>query len=242
MFNAEIPTRAELPSTARLVQSTVLAAGIAALLLVTTVLPAEYAVDPTGVGRALGLTQMGEIKKQLAIEAEQDRQRDRQQQAPSSDRRSAVSGPSLARRMFFGTAVAHSGHKEDEKNAGQAVTQTVPTSREIAQPAGAAGKSDEVAIVLKPGQGIEYKLAMKKDAVVKYSWTVANGNVNYDLHGSHGGKESSYKKGRGVASDEGTLTAAYDGYHGWFWRNRGTADVTIMLKVDGAYTELKKMP
>jgi hypothetical protein len=96
--------------------------------------------------------------------------------------------------------------------------------------------------VLKPGQGIEYKLAMKKDAVVTYSWTTANGNVNYDLHGSQGGKESSYKKGRGVASDEGTLTAAYDGYHGWFWRNRGTADVTITLKVSGAYSELKKMP
>ena len=33
------------------------------------VLPAEYGIDPTGVGRALGLTQMGEIKVQLAEEA-----------------------------------------------------------------------------------------------------------------------------------------------------------------------------
>lgn len=216
MFNAEIPTRAELPSTARLVKSTVLAAAVAALILVTAVLPAEYAIDPTGIGRSLGLTQMGEIKKQLAIEAEQDRQRDRQQQAPSPDRRSAFPGPSFVGRLLFGTA--------------------------LAQPAATAGKSDEVSIVLKPGQGIEYKLAMKKDAAVTYSWTTANGNVNYDLHGSQGGKESSYKKGRGVASDEGTLTAAYDGYHGWFWRNRGTADVTIVLKVSGAYLELKKMP
>lgn len=216
MFNAEIPTRAELPSTARLVKSTVLAAAVAALILVTAVLPAEYAIDPTGIGRSLGLTQMGEIKKQLAIEAEQDRQRDRQQQAPSPDRRSVVPGPSFVGRLLFGTA--------------------------LAQPASTADKSDEVAIVLKPGQGIEYKLAMRKDAVVKYAWSTANGSVNYDLHGSQGGKESSYKKGRGVASDEGTLTAAYDGYHGWFWRNRGTADVTITLKVSGTYSELKKMP
>ncbi|MCQ9186927.1 hypothetical protein KMT30_49390, partial [Streptomyces sp. IBSBF 2953] len=38
-------------------------------LLVTVVMPSEYAVDPTGVGRALGLTQMGELKIILAQEA-----------------------------------------------------------------------------------------------------------------------------------------------------------------------------
>ena len=38
---------------------------IAAGLLITTVLPAEYGIDPTGVGRALGLARMGEIKVSL---------------------------------------------------------------------------------------------------------------------------------------------------------------------------------
>ena len=38
------------------------AAGMAALLLVTVVLPAEYGIDWTGVGRLLGLTSMGERK------------------------------------------------------------------------------------------------------------------------------------------------------------------------------------
>jgi len=33
------------------------------------VLPAEYGIDPTGIGRALGLTPMGEIKMSLAAEA-----------------------------------------------------------------------------------------------------------------------------------------------------------------------------
>ena len=51
MFNAEIPSRAELPSTAKLVKSTVIAAAAAAVILVTVVLPAEYAIDPTGIGR-----------------------------------------------------------------------------------------------------------------------------------------------------------------------------------------------
>ena len=36
---------------------------IAAVLLATVVLPAEYGIDPTGLGRAIGLTAMGERKK-----------------------------------------------------------------------------------------------------------------------------------------------------------------------------------
>jgi hypothetical protein len=55
MYNTDIPTRAELPTSAQLIRSTLIAAGIAAALLVTVVLPAEYGIDPTGAGRALGL-------------------------------------------------------------------------------------------------------------------------------------------------------------------------------------------
>jgi hypothetical protein len=98
-------------------------------------------------------------------------------------------------------------------------------------------------VTLKPNEGIEYKLIMVRGAVAQYAWKTDGGNVNYDLHGSPkgGGKETSYKKGRDVAADSGTLTAAYDGSHGWFWRNRGTKDVTITLKTTGAYSEIKRM-
>lgn len=71
MYNTDLPRRADLPTSAQLLRSTVIAAAAAAAILVTIVLPSEYAVDPTGVGRVLGLTQMGEIKVQLAGEAAQ---------------------------------------------------------------------------------------------------------------------------------------------------------------------------
>ena len=70
MYNTDLPTRAELPSTGKLLRSTGVAALVAAGLLVTTILPAEYGIDPTGVGRALGLTGMGEIKVALAAESQ----------------------------------------------------------------------------------------------------------------------------------------------------------------------------
>lgn len=46
---------ADLPSSARLVRATLLAAAIAGVMLVTVILPAEYGIDPTGIGTALGL-------------------------------------------------------------------------------------------------------------------------------------------------------------------------------------------
>jgi len=72
MYNTDMPTRAELPTTRQLLRSTLIAAVAAAALLVTVVLPAEYGVDPTGIGGVLGLKEMGEIKMQLAEEAQLD--------------------------------------------------------------------------------------------------------------------------------------------------------------------------
>ncbi len=74
MFNSNRPSLEELPSSAQLLKSTAIAAVSAVAILVTVVLPAEYGIDPTGVGRAIGLAEMGEIKTQLAEEAEADRQ------------------------------------------------------------------------------------------------------------------------------------------------------------------------
>ena len=46
----------ELPSTPKLLRSTLLALAAATVLLLTTVLPAEYGLDPTGLGKKMGLT------------------------------------------------------------------------------------------------------------------------------------------------------------------------------------------
>ncbi len=73
MFNTEKPDLEALPTSAQLLRSTLLAATIAIAILVAVVLPAEYGIDPTGAGKVLGLTEMGEIKRELAIEAEEDK-------------------------------------------------------------------------------------------------------------------------------------------------------------------------
>lgn len=78
MYNSNIPTNDELPSTGRLIKSTILAAISAGVLLVTVVMPAEYGIDPTGIGNATGLKRMGHIKASLAEEAAADKAKDAQ--------------------------------------------------------------------------------------------------------------------------------------------------------------------
>lgn len=164
---------------------------------------------------------MGEIKKQLADEAEEDRKSGLHQSSlPQEDRsRFNLLGK-------IGEALIPSAH------AGERIV--------VAQ--AAAAKSDVTLFTLKPSEGVEYKMTMKRGGQVKYSWKSEGGVVNYDMHGTPlSGKESSYKAARGVAGDEGTLTAGYDGSHGWFWRNRGKQDVKITLQTEGAYSDIKRM-
>jgi hypothetical protein len=63
---AQTPNIGELPTSKQLNRATLIAAAVAALVLTTAVLPAEYGIDPTGAGRVLGLTKMGEAKRQAA--------------------------------------------------------------------------------------------------------------------------------------------------------------------------------
>lgn len=211
MFNSQAPAPDDLPSSKQLVKSTVIAMAAAAAILVTIVLPSEYAIDPTGVGSALGLTAMGEIKTQLAEEAEMDRVK-----VTVPVQTSVQQGSGLLDRI-----VREFGIKSAQ-------------AQDVL-------RQDEMSVILQPGEGAEIKLMMVKGAKANYAWTVNGGKVNFDTHGDGGGENISYEKGRGVAEDSGVIEAAFDGNHGWFWRNRTSAPVTVTLKTEGAYSDIKQM-
>jgi hypothetical protein len=219
MYNTDIPTRAELPTTAQLIRSTTIAAVSALVLLVTVVLPSEYAIDPTGLGRLLGLTEMGQIKTRLAAEAAAD---------AAAVQRDAATAPAAA------SAPAPAAAPEASPPA-------APSAAPPPEAPAATPWRDERRFTLTPGEGIEIKLRMNEGDKALYAWTVEGGVVNYDTHGDALGRSISYVKGRGVAADEGELVAAFTGNHGWFWRNRGSADVTVVLRTGGAYSDIKQV-
>ena len=240
MYNSDLPRRAELPSSRQSLKSTLLAMVVAGVLLVTVVLPAEYGVDPTGVGRTLGLTAMGEIKRSLAQEAEQA---SAPVAAPTPPPAASISSPASV------PAAA-------PVPAPVAVPAPVPASLAATAAPGKAStgtsspdqpgmRSDEMTVILKPGEAAEIKLVMGKDAKVRYEWIAQGGTVNYDRHGdplqAPKGFYHGYGKGRATPRDAGELVAAFDGSHGWFWRNRSGSTVTLTLRTQGAYTAIKRV-
>lgn len=213
MYNTDLPNRAELPSARQLTRSTLIAAAVAAVLLVGIVMPAEYGRDPIGTGSLLGLKKMGEIKVSLAQEAQ-----------------SAQSAPLPASAQV------------SEAPAAVAVPQKPAATP---QPEAPALSTHVTSVTLKPGQAAEIKLDMRKGAEVRFEWTAQGGPVNFDNHGdpvnAPAGFYHGYGKGRQVERDAGVIQAAFDGKHGFFWRNRGSRPVTIELKTEGDYAALKRM-
>ncbi len=113
---------------------------------------------------------------------------------------------------------------------------------------GAAGSRwrDSMAITLQPSEGIEVKMSMRASEKARYAWTTNGGEVYFNMHGEPPDPPKDYaahRYGKGTSTGEsGELVAAFDGVHGWFWRNRNDVPVTITLKTGGAYLVLKEMP
>ncbi|WP_295894663.1 transmembrane anchor protein [uncultured Vibrio sp.] len=219
MYNADMPTRSELPTTKQLIRSTLIALSTAIVLLVTVILPAEYAIDPTGAGRVLGLTEMGEIKAQLDQEAKEDQ---------------ANSGVVVAE----DTVVNELSRVEPEGTLPNYEETTLKTNvTVVAEPVW----KDKIMLSLKPGQGAEVKLVMEKGQTAQFKWVTKGGPVNYDTHGDGNGKSISYEKGRGVPHDNGELVATFTGNHGWFFRNRNENSVVVILRTNGEYSKMKRV-
>ena len=218
------PDHIDPPASKRLLRSTFSAAVVAAVLMALIVLPAEYGVDPTGIGGVLGLKEMGEIKVQLALEAEAEAQLTASPaQAADAERLSAIE-----RRLDDIHALLAAGVDTTVREPEAEPVPETPTWR------------DEITIILTPGQGVEYKLVMTEGAEAEFEWTTNGGALNYDTHGNGSGNSISYEQGRGVPDGSGILIAAFDGDHGWFFRNRTSEDVQLTLRTRGDYAEFKR--
>jgi hypothetical protein len=214
----------DVPSGALLLRSTLIALAVAAVLLVTCVLPAEYGKDVTGVGRLLGLTQMGEVKLALAEEAASNAAAEASADSVIAAAEAGVESPG-------GTSTAGAA-AADASTAGGAVT------------GAPAVRVDTTFMTLTPNKGGEIKLVMPAQTRAAYRWTVTGGVVNFEMHGDATNAPKdwfvSYRKGQGAAADSGELVAGFKGNHGWYWRNRGAGDVLIRLVTSGAYERVEK--
>ena len=213
MFNTPLPTVNELPTTRKLVRSTVIAMLVAAGLLVTVVMPSEYAIDPTGVGRTLGLTQMGELKIILAQEALADAAPP-QASAPEPAPQIAAVKPEV-QPAVQPVAKSNLALKKDQ------LTITLKP-----------GEGKEIKLEVLKNRTVNYEWTTVGGPV--------NYDTHGEPYNGEKGYFHSYNKGKQVKSDKGEFIANFDGTHGWFWRNRSNSDVTISLRTAGDYLSIKQ--
>lgn len=212
------PPTPALPSTARLVRATLISLLVAAVILVTTVLPAEYGIDPTGIGARLGLDVL-----QPAVEA-----------------------PTVPASGEASTAVATAPRPSTdstEANAALAAKAAAAFGANAGQSLDAAAfsaspgqlRTDTFSVTLEPGKGAEVKSALKAGDGLVFRWT-ASADVAVDMHGEAPGAKgawTSYAVEAAQREAAGTFIASFDGTHGWYWQNRGTEPVTVEIAVTG---------
>jgi hypothetical protein len=258
----QTPLRADRPGQVRgveatpggLIRSTVITGTCAVAMLGIVYMPAEYGIDPTGFGAILGLTEMGQIKQQLSAEDAADAAAPRTVALDPATlaRLDKIEGQLASISAVIGAPAAVFPVSQPPAIAAEpasapapaapAAIEAAPITPAIEPAVAEATASDwrnEVSYTLTPGEGIEVKLVMQEGQIARFEWSANGSVVNYETHGDGSGQNISYEQGRAVPEQAGELVAAFTGNHGWFWRNRTEAPVTVTLRTAGDYSELK---
>jgi len=178
---------------------------LASIILITAVLPAEYGIDPTGLGQMMGLTTLSAPTK-------------------TTNQPLAVACPVLSPQPAQINC-------PDQNNTSKNLTQNLQKE----QP---PQWQDAVKITVPAGDGLEYKFHLANGVSFEYSWATDGAKLYFDFHGEPKGDKTGYFKSYKESTDNqssGTLTAPFEGSHGWYWENKTRSPVTILLKTKGSY-------
>lgn len=204
------PYQTNPPTGRRLLVSVMTAIALAALVLVVVVLPAEYGIDPTGIGSRLGLAQMSQKGGQAITLTDT---------LAGNENIEKAQIPEVGEPLPLPNPAVYQGHAEAPKS--ETVTVTLPANGET-----------EVKTVLATNQVVLYSWQVDKGLVyVDYhghspDWENKEAFVRYQ------------EAQDGIAGAHGSLVAPFAGEHGWYWLNLNDFPVVITLTVTGYYDKV----
>jgi hypothetical protein len=216
------PATLHLPRQ-RLLLMTVSALLFATLIVVCFVLPAEFRIDPTGVGKLTGVAKLAGPRRldasviQDVIEA---------------------GVPLDAGAGASNEASPHSAGNPQGQPGGTRYYAGGYRSDFVEIPLAVAGSATR-------GEELEYKVRMRSGGTLAYSWTVSGienpEEFYYDFHGESPSKSPDseptvieYRQATGTHS-HGTLLAPFDGIFGWYLQNQSEHPVVVHLRISGFY-------
>lgn len=192
-------------SRGKLVAGLTIGGAAVALLAVTVVLPSEFGIDPTGAGKALGLTKLAEKPGQAELERGKKRtnvlfaQDAAMTPADFATRLAAVLGP-----------------------LGKTVPAAPVTDRYVVELP--PFQSIELKYVLDEGAPLAFTWT-----------ATAPVHVDMHSHPFDGGTEltESYLIEDNVPRQSAVYVAQFSGLHGWYWQNQTLNPVTVTLEATG---------
>jgi hypothetical protein len=210
-----------LPSNASLIKATIAAASLGSVLLVTTVLPAEYGIDPTGLGKAMGLTQLNSSTKS----------------SPPTPFTGVTATPPAVTAVAAVAAVSAASSTPTAKLTNGDENDSNPVRKRDS-----AYQTRTLTLSLAPDQGTEIKAVMEAGERFVFNWKTEGGAVNVDMHGEPPNAKrnefTSYWFARNQRQASGSFTAPFKGTHGWYWRNRGNKPVKVTVSLSGFFRDV----
>lgn len=195
-------------SNKRLIASVLVAAVAGVLLLLAVVLPAEYGVDPLGIGGLLGLN---------AMNAEPTRTIEITDVIGGNEQLVEVEIPDFGEPVPLPNPAVH----QDETRPAQTRTLevTIPAEGET-----------EIKTVLGEGKVILYSWEVDRGDI----YSDFHGH-NPEFGADFWVRYEEHQEGSG---NVGSLVAPFDGEHGWYWLNYNEYPVVVTLTVNGYFEDI----
>lgn len=197
----------------QVLKSLLIALLIGTVVLVTAVLPAEYGIDPLGTGELFGFSKLYQGNNQTET---------------------------------IDTASSLNFNKIKMEKLGS--PQSTPKPSEANNPPPEVqypNREDSIEVIIPAEKGIEYKFKSLKYGSIKYEWATDKGIVYIDFHGEvkqeNPPKNVFYESYTLAYSNNmaGTLTAPFEGKHGWYFRNETNEDIVVTIRLNGQYVLFK---
>jgi hypothetical protein len=195
----------------KLIRNSIASLLVAILLFVVFILPAEFGIDPTGIGRLLGLSQL---------------------QAPATETETIVVRDILGgNESYREVEIPAYGQPVPLPNPDVHQEKNIAPSVETIEITLTVDQQTEIKLLLDEGQMATYEWSIDQGTI--YS--------DFHGHEVDGGSDYwvRYREHQEGDYGSGSLVAPFSGEHGWYWLNYNEFPVTITLKVTGFYNGIK---
>ncbi len=202
------------PSSGSLLKGALFALGAATVVTVLFVLPAEYGIDPTGIGAKLGLLDLAETSDPA-----------------ESGGNTIVEGtwPNIPEEFdFYEPDIL--GDPYSRTQAAKFKSDTLTIELDV-------GEQTEYKAIMQQGDALVYHWQLNHGETV---YTDFHADPGENAEGYPEMYYIRYAESE-AAESSGSLVAPFTGNHGWYWLNIEEEPITITLEVHGYYDQVQEI-